>query len=117
MRMISAALFAVAAALPPLAHATSSYPDPADAAAPVPDVAATSVFDGFQPYRDHDGPGWKQLNRDVAARPAKARAASGAMPGMTAGDGHAMPGAGRAMHDDGHAMPGAGHAMPDEAAR
>ena len=46
-------------------------PDPADATVAVPDITVTSAFDGYRPYRDDEGPGWKQLNRDVMARPAE----------------------------------------------
>ncbi|ALX14285.1 hypothetical protein P350_22250 [Burkholderia cepacia JBK9] len=71
MRLITAALLSAAAFVPSLAPAQTPLPDPADAAAAVPDVTVTSAFDGYRPYRDDEGPGWKQLNRDVMARPAK----------------------------------------------
>lgn len=71
MRLITAALLSAAAFMPSLAPAQTPLPDPADAAAPVPDVTVTSAFDGYRPYRDDEGPGWKQLNRDVTERPAK----------------------------------------------
>ncbi|MDR0246645.1 MAG: hypothetical protein LBJ65_34055 [Burkholderia sp.] len=71
MRLITAALLSAAAFVPSLAPAQTALPDPADAAASVPDVTVTSAFDGYRPYRDDEGPGWKQLNRDVMARPAK----------------------------------------------
>ncbi|MDN7621133.1 hypothetical protein QZM39_14910 [Burkholderia cenocepacia] len=78
MRLIIAALMGAAALVPSLAPAQTPLPDPADAAASVPDVTMTSAFDGYRPYRDDAGPGWKQLNRDVTARPAKGRATGGA---------------------------------------
>ncbi|WGY70341.1 hypothetical protein KEC55_25195 [Burkholderia cepacia] len=71
MRLITAALLSAAALVPSLAPAQTPLPDPADAAASVPDVTVTSAFDGYRPYRDDAGPGWKQLNRDVMERPAK----------------------------------------------
>ncbi|VWD41996.1 hypothetical protein [Burkholderia lata] len=78
MRLITAALLSAAALVPSLAPAQTPLPDPADAAAAVPDVTVTSVFDGYRPYRDDEGPGWKQLNRDVMERPAKGRSTGGA---------------------------------------
>ncbi|HHL4078438.1 hypothetical protein [Burkholderia sola] len=78
MRLIIAALWGAAALVPSLAPAQTAFPDPADAAASVPDVTVTSAFDGYRPYRDDTGPGWKQLNRDVTERPAKGRTRSGA---------------------------------------
>ncbi|NTZ87522.1 hypothetical protein FCJ61_32170 [Burkholderia metallica] len=73
MRLIIAALWGAAALVPSLAPAQTPFPDPADAAASVPDVTVPSAFDGYRPYRDDAGPGWKQLNRDVMERPAKGR--------------------------------------------
>ncbi|OXI83260.1 hypothetical protein CFB40_19305 [Burkholderia sp. AU31652] len=78
MRFITAALLSVAALVPSLAPAQTPLPDPADATVAVPDITVTSVFDGYRPYRDDEGPGWKQLNRDVMERPAKGRATGGA---------------------------------------
>ncbi|KAG8149964.1 hypothetical protein [Burkholderia catarinensis] len=78
MRLITAALLCAAAFVPSLAPAQTPFPDPADAAASVPDVTVTSAFDGYRPYRDDEGPGWKQLNRDVMERPAKGRPTGGA---------------------------------------
>ncbi|MGN7984898.1 hypothetical protein [Burkholderia sp. 22313] len=94
MRLIIAALLGAAALVPSLAPAQANFPDPADAAAPVPDVTVTSAFDGYASYRDDAGPGWKQLNRDVMERPAKGWATGSAK------SGHAMPGsaAGGAAH-------------------
>ncbi|WP_321810661.1 MULTISPECIES: hypothetical protein [unclassified Burkholderia] len=93
MRLIIAALLGAASLVPSLAPAQTAFPDPADAAASVPDVTTTSAFDGYVPYRDDAGPGWKQLNRDVMERPAK-----GATKGPATG--HAKPGnpAGGAAH-------------------
>jgi len=78
MRLIIAALLSAAALVPSLAPAQTPLPDPADAAAAVPDITVMSAFDGYRPYRDDEGPGWKQLNRDVMERPAKGRATGGA---------------------------------------
>ncbi|KVL19159.1 hypothetical protein [Burkholderia cepacia] len=89
MRLITAALLGAAAIVPSLASAHTPLPDPADAAAAVPDVTVTSAFDGYRPYRDDEGPGWKQLNRDVTERPAKGRTT-----------GHAAGGATRSMHEE-----------------
>ncbi|KVZ16267.1 hypothetical protein [Burkholderia stagnalis] len=84
MQLILAALLGAAAILPPLAHATTTLSDPADAAAPVPAHAVPSAFDGYRPYRDGDGPGWQHLNRAVT-EPAR-RAAT---PGKPADSSHA----------------------------
>ncbi|RQZ14752.1 hypothetical protein DIE15_17350 [Burkholderia sp. Bp9031] len=93
MRLIIAALLGAAALVPPLAPAQTVLPDPADAAASVPDVTATSAFDGYVPYRDDAGPGWKQLNRDVMERPAKGHATGHAKPGNAVGSAaHSMHG-------------------------
>jgi len=92
MRLIIAALLGAASLVPSLAPAQTAFPDPADAAASVPDVTATSAFDGYVPYRDDAGPGWKQLNRDVMERPAKGPATGHAKPGSPAG------GAAHSMH-------------------
>ncbi|WP_321850428.1 hypothetical protein [Burkholderia diffusa] len=93
MRLITAALLGAAALVPSLAPAQTAFPDPADAAASVPDVAVTSAFDGYVPYRDDAGPGWKQLNRDVMARPAKGNTTGHAKPGRAAaGPAHSMHG-------------------------
>ncbi|MBN3830583.1 hypothetical protein [Burkholderia sp. Ac-20344] len=88
MRLITAALLGAAALVPSLAPAQTTLPDPADAAASVPDVTVTSAFDGYRPYRDDEGPGWKQLNRDVMERPAKGRTTGRATGGGT----HSMHG-------------------------
>ncbi|WP_175731780.1 hypothetical protein [Burkholderia ambifaria] len=94
MRLIIAALLGAAALVPSLAPAQTPRPDPADAAAPVQDVAVPSAFDGYVRYRDDAGPGWKQLNRDVMERPAKGHAKAGsAKPGSAAGGpAHSMHG-------------------------
>ncbi|KVK75346.1 hypothetical protein WS90_30075 [Burkholderia cepacia] len=89
MRLMTAALLAAAALVPSLAPARTPLPDPADAAAAVPDVTVTSAFDGYRPYRDDEGPGWKQLNLDVTERPAKGRT-TGRAPG----------GAAHSMHEE-----------------
>ncbi|HIH2747150.1 hypothetical protein L3V59_31380 [Burkholderia aenigmatica] len=88
MRLITAALLGAAALVPSLAPAQTPLPDPADAAVPVPYVTVTSAFDGYRPYRDDEGPGWKQLNRDVMERPAKGRATGGAAGNGTAHSKH-----------------------------
>ncbi|KHK59712.1 hypothetical protein PI86_07810 [Burkholderia sp. A9] len=92
MRLITAALLGAAALMPSLAPAQTDFPDPADAAAPVPDVTVTSAFDGYAPYRDDAGPGWKQLNRDVMERPAKGHTTGHPKPVNPAG------GAAHSMH-------------------
>ncbi|EDT06469.1 conserved hypothetical protein [Burkholderia ambifaria IOP40-10] len=90
MRLITAALLGAAALVPSLAPAQTPRPDPADAAAPVQDVTVPSAFDGYARYQDDAGPGWKQLNRDVMERPAKAGSAK---PGSAAGGpAHSMHG-------------------------
>ncbi|WGS47382.1 hypothetical protein LFL97_40170 (plasmid) [Burkholderia sp. JSH-S8] len=76
MQLTLAALLGAVAFLPPFAHATTTQPDPADAAAPVPALAVPSAFDGYRPYRDGVGPGWQQLNRAVT-EPARRAAALG----------------------------------------
>lgn len=48
-----------------------------------------AVTHGYRPYRDDEGPGWKQLNRDVTERPAKGRTT-----------GRAAGGAPRSMHEE-----------------
>ncbi|WP_431227962.1 hypothetical protein [Burkholderia contaminans] len=88
MRFITAALLSAAALVPSLAPAQTPLPDPADATVAVPDITVTSAFDGYRPYRDDEGPGWKQLNRDVMARPAKGRATGGAAENGTAHSQH-----------------------------
>ncbi|RQS71525.1 hypothetical protein DID96_12360 [Burkholderia sp. Bp8963] len=80
MRLIFAALFGAAATLPSLVHATTTIPDPTDAAASVPAITVPSAFDGYQPYRDSDGPTWQQLNRAVMDKPAKGGMKRDAMP-------------------------------------
>lgn len=53
MRMFIAALLGASALLPALVHATTTFPDPADAAASVPGVSVLSAFADYHPYRDH----------------------------------------------------------------
>ncbi|WP_126282275.1 hypothetical protein [Burkholderia stagnalis] len=76
MQLTLAALLGAVAFLPPFAHATTTPPDPADAAAPVPAHAVPSAFDGYRPYRDGEGPGWQHLNRAVT-EPARRAATPG----------------------------------------
>ncbi|CAM2342052.1 MULTISPECIES: hypothetical protein [Burkholderia] len=84
MRILSAALVGAAAALPTLVLATTSVPDPSDAAASVPAVAAPSAFDDYQPYRDGEAPTWQQVNRAVTpARPSSKREATSSSPSNT----------------------------------
>lgn len=71
MRLIFAALLGAAAALSSLAHATPAIPDPTDAAALVPAITASSVFEGYRPYRDGEMPTWQQLNQIVLEKPPK----------------------------------------------
>ncbi|HHX4058133.1 TPA: hypothetical protein ACU967_005954 [Burkholderia contaminans] len=71
MRLIFAALLGAAATLPALVHATTTIPDPTDAAASVPATTVPSAFEGYHPYRDGDGPTWQQLNRAVLDKPTK----------------------------------------------
>ncbi|RQR63238.1 hypothetical protein DIE07_06000 [Burkholderia sp. Bp9002] len=84
MQLILAALLGAAAFLPTFAHATTTLPDPADAAASVPAHAVPSAFDGYRPYRDGEGPGWQQLNRAVTEPSRRA-----ATPGKPADSNHA----------------------------
>jgi hypothetical protein len=67
MRMFIAALLSAAALLPALAHATTTFPDPTDAAASVPVVSVPSAFADYQPYRDQKAPAWQELNRAVTS--------------------------------------------------
>ncbi|KWA68628.1 hypothetical protein WL28_19110 [Burkholderia ubonensis] len=85
MRLISAALLGAAATLPSLAHAATTMPDPTDATAPVPAMTVPSAFDGYQPYRDGDGPTWLQLNKAVLDKPAKGGMKHGGAPAQPAG--------------------------------
>lgn len=96
MRKISAALLGVSAAWPALVHATTTFADPADAAASVPAFVAPSALDDYRRYRDEDGPTWQQLNREVAQRPRKP-AATPAPTGDGVAAGHGGHGA---MHGD-----------------
>lgn len=65
MRTISAALFSAVAALPLLAHAATTVPDPTDAGAAVPLDPVPSAFDSYRSYKDEQAPSWQQLNRAV----------------------------------------------------
>ncbi|AOJ72134.1 MULTISPECIES: hypothetical protein [Burkholderia] len=114
MRKISAALLGASAAWPALVHATTTFADPADAAASVPAIVAPSALDGYRRYRDEDGPTWQQLNRAVAEPPRRAAAKP-----IRAGDDAAAGQAGHAGHaghggSDGH---GGHRAMHEEAAQ
>ncbi|MFA8394351.1 hypothetical protein ACEPUD_30095 [Burkholderia ubonensis] len=86
MRLISAALLGAAVTLPSLAQATTTLPDPTDAAAPVPAMTIPSAFDGYQPYRDGDGPTWLQLNKAVLDKPAKGGMKHGGAPAHPGND-------------------------------
>ncbi|MFM0033956.1 hypothetical protein [Paraburkholderia strydomiana] len=66
MRKITVALVSAAAALPLLAHAATTAPDPTDAGASVPPPAVSSAFDGYKAWQDGEAPSWQQLNRAVA---------------------------------------------------
>ncbi|KVE45600.1 hypothetical protein [Burkholderia sp. BDU5] len=96
MRKISAALLGASAAWPALVHATTTFADPADAAASVPAIVAPSVLDGYRRYRDDDGPAWQQLNRAVAEPPRNAAAPSA----KASNDGTAAHGGHGAMHGE-----------------
>lgn len=92
MRSITAALLGAAATLPSLAHATTTFADPADPSASVPALSAPSTFEGYQPYRDGEGPSWQQLNRAVTAKPMRGARKNGMQNGMTGGMKHdALP--------------------------
>ncbi|RDK04635.1 hypothetical protein [Paraburkholderia lacunae] len=80
MRMFIAALFSAAALLPALVHATTTVPDPADAAASVPAVSVPSAFADYQPYRDKKAPTWQELNQAVTSSSGMKRMSHGAMP-------------------------------------
>ena len=88
MRLIIAALLSAAASLPALAHATTTIPDPTDAAASVPAVTVPSVFDGYRPYSDADNPTWQQLNQAVQAKPLKGGMKRNRTAEKTSGDNH-----------------------------
>jgi hypothetical protein len=78
MQMFIAALLGAAALLPALVHATTTFPDPTDAAASVPSVSVPFAFADYQPYRDSKAPGWQELNRSVTS--------SSGMKGMSHGN-------------------------------
>lgn len=80
MRMFIAALLSAAALLPALVHATTTLPDPADAAASVPAVSVPSAFADYQPYRDQKAPAWQELNRSVTSSSGMKGMSHGAMP-------------------------------------
>ncbi|MHB9837979.1 hypothetical protein Q8F57_024400 [Paraburkholderia terrae] len=80
MRMFIAALLSAAALLPALVHATTTLPDPADAAASVPTVSVPSTFADYQPYRDQKAPAWQELNQAVTSSSGMKGMSHGAMP-------------------------------------
>ena len=80
MRMFIAALLSAAALLPALVHATTTLPDPTDAAASVPAVSVPSAFADYQPYRDQKAPTWQELNRAVTSSSGMKGMSHGAMP-------------------------------------
>ncbi|MGU7773830.1 hypothetical protein ACV229_27075 [Burkholderia sp. MR1-5-21] len=80
MRMFIAALLSAAALLPALGHATTTLPDPTDAAASVPAVSVSSTFADYQPYRDQKAPTWQELNRVVASSSEMTGMSHGNMP-------------------------------------
>ncbi|HDR8911277.1 TPA: hypothetical protein QDA83_005256 [Burkholderia multivorans] len=88
MRLITAALLSAAAGLPALAHATTTIPDPTDAAASVPAVTIPSAFDGYRPYSDADNPTWQQLNQAVQDKPVKGGMKHGGTPDKPSGNNH-----------------------------
>ncbi|NPT38306.1 hypothetical protein [Paraburkholderia xenovorans] len=65
MRTFIAALLGATACLPALVHATTMFPDPADAAVSVPAVEAPSTLADYRPYREQQTAGWRALNRAV----------------------------------------------------
>lgn len=67
MRMFIAALLSAAALLPALVHATTTFPDPTDAAASVPAVSVPSAFADYQPYQEQNALTWQELNRSVTS--------------------------------------------------
>ncbi|MFM0412550.1 MULTISPECIES: hypothetical protein [Paraburkholderia] len=78
MRMYIA-LLSAAALMPALVHATTTLPDPADAAATVPAVSVSSAFADYQPYRDQKAPTWQELNRAVTSTTGMKGMSHGAM--------------------------------------
>jgi hypothetical protein len=104
MRIFSAALLGAAAALPTLVYATSSLPDPTDAAALVPAARVPSAFADYRPYQDKPPGSWKELNKaamngtgmaGMSGRTDKAgMAGMPGMPGMAGIDHGQMPAGG-----------------------
>ncbi|HEM7850246.1 hypothetical protein NUV26_13615 [Burkholderia pseudomultivorans] len=88
MRLTIAALLSAAASLPALSHATTTTPDPTDAAASVPAVSVPSVFDGYRPYSDADNPTWQQLNQAVQDKPVKGGMKHDGTPDKPSGNNH-----------------------------
>ncbi|WP_233809834.1 hypothetical protein [Paraburkholderia sp. HP33-1] len=83
MRTISAALISAVAALPLLAHAATTAPDPTDAGASVPVAPVSSALDGYRSYRDGQAPSWQQLNRAVTPSRAMTGMRHAQQPGET----------------------------------
>lgn len=103
MRLISAALLGAAASLPTLVHATTTIPDPTDAAASIPAISAPSAFDGYRPYNDADNPTWQQLNQAVREKPAQDRMTRGGA--MAHGGGMNKPSGDRRANHGQHGEP------------
>lgn len=80
MRMFIAALLGASALLPALVHATTTFPDPTDAAALVPAVSVPSAFADYQPYRDQKAPTWQEFNQAVTGPSGMKGMSHGAMP-------------------------------------
>ncbi|AJZ56163.1 hypothetical protein OI25_7949 (plasmid) [Paraburkholderia fungorum] len=81
MRMFIAALLGASALLPALVHATTTFPDPADAAASVPGVSVLSAFADYHPYRDQKASTWQELNQAVTNSSGMKGMSHGSMPG------------------------------------
>lgn len=88
MRLITAALLSAAATLPALVHATTTIPDPTDAAASVPAVTVPSALEGYRPYSDADNPTWQQLNQAVQGKPSMGGMKHGGTPSQPANNNH-----------------------------
>jgi uncharacterized protein involved in copper resistance len=95
MQKLFAALVGAAAAMPPLACAASTFPDPSDPGAPVPVVTVASVFADYHAYEDK-GPGsWTSLNHAAMDTPGMAGMSHGQIPppgGSAAQNGHSRHG-------------------------
>jgi hypothetical protein len=86
--------FVAFAAFTPLANAQQHVtgPNPADAAARVPQAAYDSAFAGYNPYREQDLAAWREVNDEVARIGGHVRMFGGA---RHAGPGSAKPGPAR----------------------